>query len=77
MGTLRRWLLNRPGQLYVTETAAIVYFDRFGGQERAIPLIDALNAQQVRLPWLGNRLLVLSLMPAGARAGPCRSILDN
>jgi hypothetical protein len=77
VGTLRRWLLNRPGQLYVTEAAVIVYFERFGGQERAIPLIDAVNAQQVRLPWLGNRLLVLSLMPADARAGPCRSILDN
>jgi hypothetical protein len=77
VGTLRRWLVNRPGQLYVTETAVIVYFDHFGGQERALPLIDAVNAQQVRLPWLGNRLLVLSLTPVGARAGPYRSILDN
>ncbi len=78
VGTLRRLLINRPGQLYVTEEAVIVYFDRFPGQEMLVPLIDEVNEQQVRLPWLGNRRLVLSLMPAGAaRAGPCRSILDN
>jgi hypothetical protein len=77
-GTLRRLLINRPGQLYVTEGAVIVYFDRFRGQEMLVPLIDDVNEQQVRLPWLGNRRLVLSLMPAtAARAGPCHSILDN
>jgi len=77
-GTLRRLLINRPGQLYVTGEAVIVYFDRFRGQERLVPPIDEVNEQQVRLPWLGNRRLVLSLMPAAApRAGPCRSILDN
>jgi len=77
-GTLRRLLINRPGQLYVTGEAVIVYFDRFRGQERLVPPIDEVNEQQVRLPWLGNRRLVLSLMPAAApRAGPRRSILDN
>jgi hypothetical protein len=78
VGTLRRQLINRPGQLYLTAEAAIVYFDRFRGQDMLVPLIDEVNEQQVRLPWLGNRRLVLSLMPAAAaRAGPCRSILDN
>jgi hypothetical protein len=78
VGTLRRLLINRPGQLYVTEEALIVYFDRFRGQEMLVPLIDEVNEQRVRLPWLGNRRLVLSLMPVpAARAGPCRSILDN
>ena len=75
---MRRLLINRPGQLYVTEAAVIVYFDRFRGQEMLVPLIDEVNEQQVRLPWLGNRRLVLSLMPAATPwAGPCRSILDN
>ncbi len=78
VGTLRRLLINRPGQLYMTEEAVIVYFDWFPGQEMLVPLIDGVNEEQVRLPWLGNRRLVLSLMPADpARAGPCRSILDN
>jgi hypothetical protein len=74
--TLRRLLLNRPGQLYVTGEALIVYFDRFAGQEMLVPLLDDVNARAVRLPWLGNRRLVLSLTPA-ARAGPYHSIFDN
>lgn len=74
--TLRRLLVNRPGQLYVTGEALIVYFDRFAGQEMLVPLLDEVNASAVRLPWLGNRRLVLSLTPA-ARAGPYHSILDN
>ena len=78
VGTLRRLLINRPGQLYVTDEAVIVYFDRFRGQDMLVPLIDGVNEQHVRLPWLGHRLLVLSLMPgAPDRAGPQRSILDN
>jgi hypothetical protein len=78
VGTLRRLLINRPGQVYVTGEAVIVYFDRFRGQEMLIPLIDEVNAQHVRLPWLGDRLLALSLMPPiAARAGPYRSIVDN
>jgi hypothetical protein len=75
--TLRRLLLNRPGQLYVTGEALIVYFDRFAGQEMLVPLLDDVNARAVRLPWLGNRRLVLSLTPVAARAGPYHSILDN
>jgi hypothetical protein len=77
-GTLRRLLINRPGQLYLTEQALIVYFDPFRGQQMVVPLIDAVNERQVRLPWLGHRRLVLSLRPdAQARDGPYHSILDN
>jgi hypothetical protein len=78
VGTLRRLLINRPGQLYVTDQAVIVYFDHFRGQQLVTPLLDAVNEQQVRVPWLGHRRLVLSLRPdASARAGPYHSILDN
>jgi len=49
----------------------IVYLDPFTGQEALQPVIDALNNQQRRLPWLENRRLVLSLTPRGLpRAGP-------
>jgi len=69
--TLRRQLFNRPGQLYETPEALIVYLDPFAGQEALVPVIDRLNAQQHRLPWLENRRLVVSLTPRGpARAGP-------
>src|SRR5206468_4454002 len=38
--TLRRAFFNRPGELYVTPEALIVYLDRFAGQEELQPEID-------------------------------------
>jgi hypothetical protein len=69
--TLRRKFFNRPGQLYETSEALIVYLDPFAGQDELLPLIDDLNAGHHRLPWLDNRRLVMSLTPGKeARAGP-------
>jgi hypothetical protein len=69
--TVRRQFFNRPGQLYETPEALIVYLDPFTGQEELLPRIDALNAGNHRIPWLENRRLVMSLTPTGpARAGP-------
>lgn len=69
--TLRRQFFNRPGQLYETPEALIVYLDPFRGQDALLPLIDTLNAGKHHLPWLENRRLLMSLTPcAKARAGP-------
>jgi hypothetical protein len=69
--TLRRKFFNRPGQLYETPEALIVYLDPFAGQNELLPVIDDLNAAHHRLPWLDNRRLILSLTPQGkTRAGP-------
>jgi hypothetical protein len=69
--TLRRKFFNRPGQLYETPEALIVYLDPFAGQDELLPLIDELNAGHHRLPWLDNRRLVMSLTPRHhARAVP-------
>ena len=69
--TLRRKFINRPGQLYETPEALIVYLDPFLGQDELLPVIDALNAGNHRLPWLDNRRLIMSLTPQGKpRAGP-------
>jgi len=69
--TLRRTFFNRPGQLYETSEALIVYLDPFLGQEELLPVIDELNAGKHCIPWLGNRRLVMSLAPtAETRAGP-------
>ena len=62
--TLRRKFFNRPGQLYETPEALIVHVDPFLGQEELLPVIDALNAGNHRLPWLDNRRLVMSLTPS-------------
>jgi hypothetical protein len=69
--TLRRRYFNRPGQLYGTPEALIVYLDPFDGQQALLPVIDAFNAACHRLPWLDNRRVVLSLTPqVRNRAGP-------
>jgi len=46
--------------------------DPFRNQEELVPLIDFVNSQQCRIPWLANRRLVFSLTPdaPGRRAGP-------
>ena len=69
--TLRRKFLNRPGQLYSTPEALIVYLDPFGGQEALLPVLDKFNAGNHRLPWFDNRRLVMSLAPCrGSRTWP-------
>jgi hypothetical protein len=61
--TLRRRYFNRPGQLYGTPEALLVYLDPFDGQEALLPVIEEFNAACHRLPWLDNRRVVLSLTP--------------
>ena len=69
--TLRRMFFNRPGQLYGTPEALVVYLDPFAGQDALVPVVDRFNAAGHRLPWLENRRLVISLTPRGrTRAGP-------
>ncbi len=69
--TLRRAFFNRPGALYETPEAVVVRLDRFAGQDALIPVIDEFNAAEHRLPWLGNRRVVVSLTPSDQpRSGP-------
>jgi hypothetical protein len=69
--TRRRRCFARPGQLYSTPEALVVYLDPFAGQEALVPVIDRFQAAGPRLPWLANRRLVISLTPRGrTRAGP-------
>ena len=63
VSTLRRKFFNRPGRLYSTPEALIVYLDPFAEQEALLPEIDRVNAEQHRLPWLDNRRLVISVSP--------------
>jgi hypothetical protein len=63
VSTLRRKFFNRAGRLYCTPEALIVYLDPFREQEALLPEIDRVNAARHRLPWLDNRLLVMSVTP--------------
>lgn len=53
--TLRRTFLNRPGTLRETPDTLLVALDWFPEQAALRPLVDALNAAQVRLPGPGGR----------------------
>ena len=71
VATARRTFLNQRGHLYLTPNTLIVQFSPFAKQETLIPLIDSLDHQASRLPWLDNRRLVVSLTPPDQpRAGP-------
>src|SRR5438132_534396 len=52
--TLRRQFFNRPGQLYETPEALIVYLDPFAGQEALLSVIDAVNAGDPGVLWLDS-----------------------
>lgn len=69
VSTLQRKFFNRPGRLYSTPEALIVYLDPFAEQEALLPQIDRVNAERHRLPWLDNRLLVISVTPQ-EKTGP-------
>ena len=68
--TIRRTFFNRPGNIYLTPEAVIVWLEEFDEQEALQPVLDRFNAAEHRVPWLDNRLLVLSLPAPTARAGP-------
>jgi hypothetical protein len=68
--TIRRTFFNQPGDIYLTPEAVIVWLDQFREQDALQPVLDQFNAAEHRLPWVGNRLLVLSLPSPGVRAGP-------
>jgi hypothetical protein len=70
ISTLRRMFFNRPGDLYCTPRALIVYLDDFPEQNVLVDYIDQFNAAQHRIPWFGNRQLVLSLSADLPRDGP-------
>jgi hypothetical protein len=69
--TLRRQFFNRPGALYETPEALVVRLERFAGQEALTAVIAECNAAGHRLPWLGDRRVVVSLTPNDqSRSGP-------
>ena len=70
VSTLRRKFFNRPGRLYLTPEALIVYLDPFAEQDALLPEIDRVNAKRHRIPWLDNRLLVISVAPDDRGPGP-------
>jgi len=63
VSTLRRTFFNQPGRIYVTPKALIVQINPFSRQETLAPLINSVNKNDCRVPWLNDRRLVMSLAP--------------
>jgi len=62
--TLRRWLFNSPANLYLTKNTLVVLLDSVRPRHlRSVfeSLIDATNRRRIRIPWLANRRLILSM----------------
>ena len=56
-GSLMRHFLLRPGSLHATADELIVALDPFGSREVLTEYVEQLNANEHRIPWLGNRRL--------------------
>ena len=56
-GSLMRHFLLRPGSLYATADELVVALDPFGSREVLTKYVEQLNANEHRIPWLGNRRL--------------------
>jgi hypothetical protein len=70
--TLRRAYFNQSGTIYLTPTSVIVFFDHeLRDQTKLLSVIDRINLERHRIPWMNNRTLVLSILPhSPSRAGP-------
>jgi hypothetical protein len=59
--TLRRWWLNLPGIITLTDRDVIVSFTSGAPTLLLDPVIREINDRRVRIPWLGNRRLSFTL----------------
>jgi hypothetical protein len=59
--TLRRWWLHFPAELYLSDKALFVVLHPKWFRDWWQQQIQHLNAKEVRVPWLGNRLVLYSL----------------
>jgi hypothetical protein len=59
--TLRRWLFAVPADIYLTPRALIVLIRPARLRSTCEKLISAVNSRHIRIPWMDDRRLVLSL----------------
>lgn len=55
--TLRRKFLQRPGTIRITNDEVSVTLDPFVNQNGVLSWLEQINKQEIRIPWLGDRLL--------------------
>ena len=68
--TLRRWFLNTTAELYLGDGTLIVYLKPKRLRSLWCILVATANRRNIRIPWLNNRRLILSLDKPPARRRP-------
>jgi hypothetical protein len=69
--TLRRWWFHFPADLYLSDKALFVVLHPRWFRSWWLKLIQHLNAQQLRIPWMEDRLVLYSLdVPPSQSAEP-------
>ena len=68
--TLRRWFLNTTAELYLGDETLIVYLKPKRVRSVWGTLVALANRRNIRIPWLNNRRLILSLDKPPARRSP-------
>jgi hypothetical protein len=66
--TLRRWFLNIPAEMYQGDDTFIVLLKPKRLWDVWQSLVERANRRPVRIPWLENRRLILSLQPKKRRS---------
>lgn len=61
--TLRRWVLLRDAELYLTPSHLLVVLESARGRLWLRPLLQQLNEANVTLPWLDHRRIAIGLAP--------------
>jgi hypothetical protein len=67
--TLRRWWLNFPAELYLSDKALFIVLHPRWFRDWWQQQIEHLNAKKLRIPWLGDRLVLYSLEAPPSQSG--------
>lgn len=65
--TLRRWWLHFPAELYLSDKALFVVLHPRWFRDWWQHHIELLNSKELRIPWLGDRLVLYSLEALSSR----------
>ena len=70
--TLRRWWLNMEADLYLSKTAIFVVMKPKWFRGWWAKKVQRLNAQNIRVPWMENRVMIYSIddPPTGSKPAP-------
>jgi hypothetical protein len=73
--TLRRWVLQRDAELFLTPSHLLVVLESARGRLWLRPLLQQLNEANVVLPWLDDRRIAIGFAPTGRPVPDAKPVL--